>query len=211
MSVLLNIQSSPRYDNSLSRTLSNQFIEQWKMDHPNGQVVTRDLMKTELPFISPAWLGGAFMPAEKQTPDMIAAMQISDELVAELKAADQLLIGVPMHNYNVPANFKAYIDQVVRFNHTYNLNGGMLADKPTTIILASGRLYTTGASEEGCNYVTGFLNCILGYIGITSIKQILAGGMRAVNLGQDTFENYVEKYRTEVIAAAQQDRQRRRC
>jgi len=204
MRTLLNIQSSPRYDNSLSRALSDQFIEQWKKNNPDGQVVTRDLIKTTLPFISPDWLGGAFLPADKQTQEMVAAMKISDELVTELKAADQILFGVPMHNYNVPANFKAYIDQVVRFNHTYNLNGGMLEDRPATIILASGRLYAPGAPEEQSNYASGFLKCILAYMGIKSVRIVLAGGMRAVNLGQDTFENYIKKYQSEVLKAVQE-------
>ncbi|MDB4919598.1 NAD(P)H-dependent oxidoreductase [Mucilaginibacter sp.] len=202
MKTLLNIQSSPRFETSLSRVLSDQFIQQWLKDHPDGRVITRDLMKTQLPFISIEWLGGAFMPAKKQTPEMVKAMQLSDELVAELKNADQILIGTPMHNYNVPANFKAYIDQVVRFNHTYNLNGGMLDDRKTTVILATARFYTAGAPEEQCNYVSGFLKCILGYMGIKDVSILLAGGMKAVNLGQDTFENYVEKYRAEVIEAA---------
>jgi FMN-dependent NADH-azoreductase len=206
MLTLLNIQSSPRIDNSLSRVLSDKFIEQWKIDNPNGRVIIRDLMKTELPYINQAWLGGAFFPPERQTPEMLAEMQVSDELVAELKAADQIVIGVPMHNFTVPANLKAYFDQVVRFKHTYNLDGGMLEDKPTTIIIASGRLYTPGAPEEQCDYASGFLKCVLAYMGIKNIRIILAGGMRAVNFGQDTFENYVEKYLPEILVAANEHR-----
>lgn len=206
MLTLLNIQSSPRIDNSLSRVLSDKFIEQWKIDNPDGRVITRDLMKTDLPYINQAWLGGAFFPTEKQTPEMLAEMKVSDELVAELKAADQIVMGVPMHNFTVPANLKAYLDQVVRFKHTYNLNGGILNDKPTTIVLASGRLYTPGAPEAQCDYASGFLKCVLAYMGIRNIRIVLAGGMRAVNFGQETFESYVEKYLPEIMFAANEHR-----
>lgn len=207
MPTLLNIQSSQRFETSVSRLLSDQFLEQWKKSNPDGIVITRDLAKTELPFISRTWISGAFMPAEKRTPEMIGALKISDDLVAELKSADQILIGTPMHNFNVPADFKAYIDQVVRFNHTYNLNGGMLEDKPTTIIIASGRYYTPNAPEEQCNYVSGFLKCILGYMGIKSIQIVLAGGARAVNLGQETLEDHLQKYQPVILTAAQYHQQ----
>jgi FMN-dependent NADH-azoreductase len=201
MTTLLNIQCSPRYETSLSRVLSARFIEQWLFSNPNGKVITRDLMKTELPFIDTDWLSGAYIAQEKHTQEMKDALKISDELVSELKTADQILIGTPMHNFNVPANFKAYIDQIVRFNQTYNLNDGMLEDKKTTIILASGRLYTIDAPEQYANHVNGFLKSVLNYIGIKSIQFVLAGGMRAVNLGQETLENHTKKFETSILEA----------
>jgi len=202
MPTLLNIQSSRRYDTSVSRILSNQFIEQWQKSNPGGKVITRDLAKTELPFISLTWISAAFIPNEKRTPEMVEALKLSDELVAEFISADQLLMGVPMHNFNVTADFKAYIDQVVRFNHTYNMDGGMLADKPTTAIIASGRFYTPDSPEQQCNHVSGFLKCVLGYMGIKSVQFVLAGGARAVNLGQETLDNHIKKYQSAIIAAA---------
>jgi FMN-dependent NADH-azoreductase len=201
MATLLNIQCSPRYETSLSRVLSARFIEQWFLSNPNGKVITRDLMKTELPFIDAHWLSGAYIPEEKHTSEMADALKISDALVLELKTADEILIGTPMHNFNVPANFKAYIDQIVRFNQTYNLNGGMLEDKRTTIILASGRLYTIDAPEHYSNHVNGFLTSVLNYMGIKSIQFVLAGGMRAVNLGQQTLENHAKKFETSILEA----------
>lgn len=207
MTTLLNIQSSPHYETSLSRSLSKQFIEQWMLANPDGKVINRDVMKTELPYINTTWLSGAFIPAENHTPEMTEALKISEELVAEFKAADEILIGTPMHNFTIPANFKAYLDQVVRFNHTYNLNGGMLKDKATTIIVASGRLYTANAPYANCDHVSGLLKCLLNYMGINSVQVVLAGGMRAVNLKQETFENHLKAFDTAISNAVQQHQQ----
>ena len=207
MTTLLNIQSSQRYDTSVSRLLSDQFIEQWQKENPQGQVITRDLMHTELPFISIEWINGAFIPDDQRTPEMIDALKISDDLVAEFSAADQIFIGAPMHNFNVTANFKAYIDQIVRFNKTYNLEGGMLKDRPVTVILSSGRNYTPGSPDEHYNYVSGFLKCILGHMGIKNIQILLAGGTRAVFRGLETFEDHLLKYQPEVLAATQHHKQ----
>lgn len=107
MATLLNIQSSPRGTSSLSRILSQDFVTEWQRAHANGSVVLRDLAETQLPFVGVPWIGGVFVPPESRSAEQREALRVSDELIAELFAADHILIGTPMYNFAVPANLKA--------------------------------------------------------------------------------------------------------
>jgi FMN-dependent NADH-azoreductase len=138
MTTLLAIGSSPRYEHSTSRKLTSLFVEKWRAAHPDGEVVERDLVKTNLQFVDLPWIGGAFTPPEQHSPESAAAIKISNDLVAELQAADRIIIGTPMYNFSIPAVLKAYVDHVVRVGVTVVDNVGQLTGKKATIILASG-------------------------------------------------------------------------
>ena len=114
MPTLLHIDASPRGYRSISRKLSKAFAEEWHRKNHNGRIVYRDLVKTDLPFVDLQWIGGAYSPAEQHTPEQNAALKISDDLVDEFLAADEIVLGTPMYNFNVPANVKAWIDHIVR-------------------------------------------------------------------------------------------------
>src|ERR1700722_725192 len=146
MPTLLAIEVSPRHGFSTSRRLTAHFIDAWKAAHPGSAVVVRDLMKTPPPFVDHAWIGGAFTPREQHSPESAAAIKISDELVAEIKGADEIIIGTPMFNFSIPAVLKAYIDQIVRVGVTVSPNNvGLLTGKKATVILAGrGRAGATG-------------------------------------------------------------------
>jgi len=129
MPSLLAITSSPRGDQSVSNNLVRTFVDAWKQAHAGGNVKTRDLQATDLPFINPAWMADAYTPAEQHSPDMKQALAISDELIAELKATDHIVLGTPMYNFNTPAIVKAWIDHVVRLNQTFNASYEGLPEK----------------------------------------------------------------------------------
>lgn len=193
MPTLLAIEVSPRYEYSTSRKLTALFVEKWRSAHPGGNVVVRDLMKTDLPFVDMPWIGGAFTPPEQHSPDSAAAIRISNDLVAELQAADQIVIGTPMYNFSIPAVLKAYIDHVVRIGVTVSAgNVGLLTGKKATIILASGGDYSPGSPVEGYNLASGYLRQVLGYIGITDVEIILAGRARAGDQGETATEQFGE-------------------
>src|SRR5271168_3091598 len=84
MPTLLNIQSSPRGRNSISRTLSHDYVTAWQTKHPDGKVVLRDLAENNLPYVGIPWITGIFLSTDKQTPEMRQALAVSDELIAEL-------------------------------------------------------------------------------------------------------------------------------
>jgi len=204
MPSLLAITSSPRGDQSVSNNLVRTFVDAWKQAHAGGNVKTRDLQATDLPFINPAWMAGAYTPAEQHSPDMKQALAISDELIAELKATDHIVLGTPMYNFNTPAIVKAWIDHVVRLNQTFTPSyEGLLKGKKATVIIASGGLYTPGAPAEGYNSESSYLKQILGFIGLET-QILLAGGSQAINTGQTTLPDLLRQFEPEVQKAAQQ-------
>ena len=190
MTSLLAIAASPRYELSTSRKLTSLFIEKWRAAHPGCEVVERDLIKTTLPFVDLPWIGGAFTPPEQHSPESAAAIKISNDLVAELQAADRIIIGTPMYNFTIPAVLKAYIDHIVRVGVTVVDNVGQLTGKKATVILASGGDFSPGSPFEGYNQASGYLRQVLGFIGITDLDIILAGRERAGLAGETAVEEF---------------------
>ncbi len=204
MPTLLAIESSPRGDYSISRKLTSKFIDDWKAQHVEGKIVVRDLMKTNLPFVDLPWIMGAYTPAEQHSPETKQAIAISNDLVAELMAADHIVLGTSMYNFSIPANLKAYIDHIVRIGLTVTPSyEGLVKGKKLTIILASGGVYTPGAQAEGYNVAISYLKQIFGFIGITDVNVVLAGGTAAVDRQQATLPEVVGQFEPAVAQAVQ--------
>lgn len=203
MPSLLAIESSPRGDYSISRQLTSKFIDDWKAAHAGGTVIVRDLMKTTLPFVDLPWIMGAYTPAEQHSPEIRQALAISNELIAELMAADHLVLGTSMYNFSIPAILKAYIDHIVRVGVTFTPSyEGLVKGKKLTIILASGGVYTPGAHAESYNVATSYLKQVFGFIGITDVTVVLAGGTAAVSTGKTTMPELLGQFEPEVSQAA---------
>ena len=205
MPTLLNIQSSPRGLNSISRSLSQDFVAAWQTKHPDGKVVLRDLPENNLPYVGIPWITGIFLTADKHTPEMQRALAVSDELIAELLSADEILIGTPMYNFTVPANLKAWIDLIVRPRLTHSGppdRKGLVTGKTCKIIIASGGTYDEGLPAAASDYESGYLKRILAFIGITDVEVILAGGTAAVAFGSTTTEEFTAQFQPAVLAAA---------
>jgi FMN-dependent NADH-azoreductase len=203
MSTLLKIDVSPRGDHSVSRKLGNQFVADWQANHTDATVVTRDLAKTTIPFVDLPWIAGAFSTPDKHTDEHKAALKISDEFIAELFAADHILIATPMYNFNVPAVLKAWIDHIVRYGVTFNAGfEGLLKNKKVTIIIASGGVYTPGAHMESYNFESSYLKHILAFVGLTDVDIVLAGGTNAINQGKTTLEDFTGTFQQPVAEAA---------
>ena len=203
MTKLLAIEVSPRFDYSTSRKLTAEFTEKWKAEHPDGTVIVRDLAKTSLPFVDLPWIGGAFTPPEQHSPELAAAIKVSDDLVAELKSTDHLVIGTPMYNFSIPAILKAYIDHIVRVGVTFTMEyEGLVTGKKATVILTSGSDFTPGTKYESFNAASGYLRQILGFIGITDVNVVLAGRALAVDYGEKTMDEFVGQFAGELSTAA---------
>lgn len=204
MPTLLNLQSSPRGNASISRLLSQAFVTEWERTHLEGRVVIRDLAESHLPFVGVPWISGMFLPEEKRSPEMQLALKASDELIAELFAADHILIGTPMYNFAVPANLKAWIDLIVRPRITHSgppERKGLVTGKRCTIIIASGGVCNESLPAASSDYESGYLRRILSFIGITDVQVVLAGGMAALIFGSATAEELVHQFQPAVLAA----------
>ncbi|UOB16819.1 FMN-dependent NADH-azoreductase [Abyssalbus ytuae] len=169
MKTLLRIDCSSRTGGSHSRALTNYFEEKWKAENPGGNVIYRDLAKQHLPHLQNNTIEGFYTPAEQMSPENKNATALSDELIAELKAADEILISSPLYNLNIPSNLKAYLDQVVRIGHTFNMNEngyyGLLENKKAYLITAKGGVYK-GTAMEPYDFMEPYLKVILGHMGI---------------------------------------------
>ena len=203
MPTLLKIDVSPRGDYSISRKLSAEFAAKWQQAHPDGTVVLRDLVTTALPFVDLPWIAGAYSTPDQHTPEQQAALKVSDELIAEFLAADEIVLATPMFNFSIPAALKAYIDHIVRINKTFNASyEGLAKGKKVTLIIASGSVYTPGSHMESYNAETGYLKQILGFIGITDVSVVLAGGTTAVAQGKVPMDEFLAPFEQEVAALA---------
>jgi FMN-dependent NADH-azoreductase len=206
MSTLLKIDVSPRGDYSISRKLGNHFATEWQSNHVGGKIVTRDLATTKIPYVDLPWIAGAFTAPDKHTPENKAALKVSDELIAELLDADEVVITTPMYNFNLPAVLKAWIDHVVRLNKTFGFGPeglkGLATGKKVTIIIASGSEYTSGSPMESYNTQGPYFRIVFGFIGITDVTIIHAGGTNKVAQGQVTEPVFLEKFVHEVDLAA---------
>ena len=203
MPTLLKIDVSPRGDYSISRKLSAEFAEQWKAAHSGGTIVIRDLATTSLPFVDLPWIMGAYSTPDQHTPEQAAAIKVSDTLTAELLAADEILLSTPMYNFNIPAALKAWIDHIVRVGLTFSPSyEGLAKGKKAIIIIASASVYTPGAYMESHNAATGYLKQILGFIGITDVTVVLAGGTSAVDQGKVVREEFLAPFEKQVAALA---------
>jgi len=177
-SSLLVIDASPRSERSHSRKLSAQYVSTWRGSHPAGTVVTRDLALEPPPFVSEAWVVGAFTPVETQPPAAQEAIAVSNRYVDELLAAEEILIATPMFNLGVPAALKAWIDQIVRSGRTFasDANGyrGLAQGKRAKVIVTSGGDFRPGTPAAGYDFLSPYLRGILGFIGIVDVEFIYA-------------------------------------
>ena len=203
MSQLLVIETSPRGNQSVSRNMTRRFVQDWLAGHPGGGIVERDLTTSGLQFVSAAWLQAYFTPPDRQSAEMADALKLSDELVAELLAADHIVIATPVYNYNVPAVLKAWVDHVVRKGLTLGFDGrGLVTGKKASVLIASGGVYTEGSPIRERDIATQYLRLILGVIGITDVTVVAGGGAKAVDLGEQTMDGFVGKLGAELALAA---------
>ena len=203
MTKLLVVETSPRGDHSISRGLTRRFVAEWRAVHPEGDVVDRDLMETDLQFIGAPWLQAYFTPPEQHSLEMKAELRLSDELVAELLACDHLVIATPVYNYNVPAALKAWIDGIVRKGQTLGFDGsGLVQGKKATVLMASGGVYTEGSPISDRDIATQYLRLILKVIGITDVTVIAAGNAKSVDMGEIGREAFLERFDEQIKAEA---------
>jgi len=188
MTHILHLDASPRGDRSVSRSLAKEFISNWQAAHPNDTVTYRDLGHHPVPFVTEAWIAGAFTPPDLHSPESAEAMRISDELVDEFLAADRYVFSIPMYNLSIPANFKAYVDQIVRVGRTFSVEAdgsykGLVQGKKMLIVTARGGCYPKDTPYHAYDLQEPYLRLIFGFIGITDIEVVhvenLMGGDEA--------------------------------
>ena len=170
MTKVLHVTASARHEGSISRELSANLVE--SLSGPYGQVVQRDLAKDPVPFVDADWVGANFTSPEARTELQNQKLSGSEALVRELEAADQIVIGVPIYNFGIPAALKAWVDQIARAKRTfrYTANGpeGLIQGKTAWLVIASGGTEI----DSNIDFATPYMRHVLGFVGITDVRVI---------------------------------------
>jgi FMN-dependent NADH-azoreductase len=184
---LLRIDSSARR-NSISRQLTQKFVDVWTKENPEGEVIERDLAQTTLPHITDEWMLAAHSDPATLTSAQREVLAISDTLVDELLAADTIVIGAPMYNLTVSAPLKAWIDQIVRAGRTvlWNASGaeGVLKGKKVFVLTSRGGSFRPGTPTAQYDHQEPYLRHILGFIGLSDVTFIHAENQKPGDLAE---------------------------
>jgi len=202
METLLHLDASPRAQRSISRQLATEFLIQYKQKN-SVSIKYRDLGHNPVPLVTESWIEGAYTPATQHSEDAKNAMSVSNMLVDELLGASSYVISTPMFNLTIPANLKAYIDQIVRVNRTFEIkNGGyspLVHNKKMLIITSRGNEYGQHDPLGDYDYLEPYLKTIFGFIGITDITFVDCEG---IGLGSQTRKNAFAKAHQELANLA---------
>jgi FMN-dependent NADH-azoreductase len=190
---ILAIQTGIFGDNSNSTQLVNKVVSRLAEKEQGAKTVTRDLVAEPLPYFDASVATALNTPAESRTADQQSIVELSDSLIEEIKAADAIVVGVPMYNFGVPAQMKSWIDYLARagvtFKYTEQGPVGLLADKPLYIVAARGGVHKGQASDSQ----TPFLQTVFAFLGIHDIRMVYAEGL---NLGEDVKNKSFEQFDT---------------
>lgn len=165
MTTVLHINASGTFDGSVSRAATAQLLQ----DLNPTEVITRDLAETPLPHVDQNWITTRLIANSDLTEADREVLALSDRLIAEIKAADVVLIGMPMYNFGMPAALKAWIDLIARpkvtFAYTEKGPVGLLEGKRAIVAVASGGV-PVGAPVD---FATPHLQQVLRFVGIDDI------------------------------------------
>ena len=182
---VLEVSASGRHDGSVSRMLTRDVIAAIEAREGRIELAQRDLGRG-VPLLDEAWISANFTPADERSGEQRSALAFSDELVAELKAADVLVIGAPIYNFGIPAALKAWVDLIARarvtFRYTDKGPEGLLKGKKAYVVIASGGVPVDSAAD----FATPYLRHALGFVGITDMEVIAAD--RLVQRGEDSID-----------------------
>jgi FMN-dependent NADH-azoreductase len=168
MATLLHIDASIRREGSISRQVSGAFADHWRTANPGGEYNYRDLATEPLPHIDERVLVAVGTPAEDHTPEIAEAATTHRDLVEEIKAADTVLIGVPMYNFSIPSTLKAWLDWIIMPSTRFNpeTGEGPLAGKRVIVVNSRGGAYGPGTPRADFDFQERYLRAVFGLIGL---------------------------------------------
>lgn len=200
MKTLLVINSSSRVNRAVTRRLTHLFVSKWKDACPDSTVIQRDVGLLPPPAVSEAWIAAAFASPEEGKPAVPEALALSETLIDEILRADAIVMGVPMYNFGMPAQLKAYFDQIIRIGRTFAFNPEaenpytpLLPPRPVVGILSAGDgALHVGGSLAHLNFLEPHLATVLGFVGLADFTPIRVG-----------YEEYHDERAARSLAAAE--------
>jgi FMN-dependent NADH-azoreductase len=173
MNTILHLSSSIFGEGGQSSRLADEFVAQF----PEANVIRRDLARDPVPHLDAERFGAFLAKADLRTPQQQRLVEESDALIAELKAADTIVLGLPMYNFGLPSQLKAYFDHVARAGVTFRYTDkgavGLLGGKKAYVFAARGGLYQGTPRDTQTAYVREFL----AFLGISDVEFVYAEGL----------------------------------
>lgn len=174
---ILQINSSQRRTASQSTRLAGRIVDRLRAADPGATLVVRDLGARPHPVLDEDALGALFTPASQRTPEQAARVGRDDELIAEIQAADVVVLGVPMYNFGVPAQLKNWIDAIARAGVTFRYSAqgpeGLLTGKKVYVALTRGGLYRNTPADTQVPY----LETVFAFLGMDDVHFVYAEGL----------------------------------
>ena len=183
MKTLLVLNASGRVTRSVTRRLTNRFAESWLAANPDGRVLQRDLGLNPPAPVSERWIAAAFTPPEKRSDTANEALRESETLIGEIDTADSVLFGTPIYNFGMPAQLKAFFDQIIRVGRTFEFTPQaaepyrpLLSPKPVIVVVSAGdAAMHPGGALAHLNHLEPHLQTVLGFIGLTDVTFVRVG------------------------------------
>jgi FMN-dependent NADH-azoreductase len=195
---ILQINSSARSEASNSTRLAQQIVERLRANTVDSSLVVRDLAATPHPVLDETALQALFTPAKNRNAEQAARVALDDALIAEIQAADAVVLGVPMYNFGVSTQLKNWIDAIARakvtFQYTEKGPEGLLKGKKVYVALTRGGLYRDTPADSQVPY----LKTILAFLGMTDVQFFYAEGLA---MGPDAVQQAMASAATHIEEA----------
>ncbi|WP_312439742.1 NAD(P)H-dependent oxidoreductase [Janthinobacterium sp.] len=174
---ILQINSSARSTGSASTRLADALVARVLAANPDAAVVRRDLAAEPHPVLDEPTLQALFTPTEQRTAEQAARIALDDALIAQVQAADVIVVGAPMYNFGITVQLKSWFDAIARANVTFKYTEkgpvGLLSGKKVLVGLSRGGLHRGNATDSQVPY----LNTMFGFLGLTDVQYVYAEGM----------------------------------
>jgi len=198
---ILQIKSSVFNGAGQSSRLADQFAELLRAQNPGAEVTQRDVVADPVPHLDGARAGAFLARPDQRTAAQQAVIDYSDALIAELRRADTLVLGLPMYNFGVPSQLKAWFDHIARAGETFKYTAkgsvGLLTGKKAYVFAARGGIYGSEHSQEQ------FVREFLAFIGIADVEFVNAEGLA---MGDESRNNSIATAQAAVRRHALQTR-----
>ena len=182
MAKLLFVTSSLFGEGSQSRLIAGEFIDRWRRSHPRTVVVERELTAETMPHLNLPALAAAVTPAETRSAEQHQAAALADTLIAEVEAAEVIVLAVPMYNFSIPSTLKAWIDHITRSGRTFRYGAGgpegLLRGKKVFVITGRGLVYGDSSPGKDMDFQAPYLRAMLAFLGLDDVTFIHLEGLK---------------------------------
>lgn len=194
---ILHLDSGIFTGQSVSRELSEHIVKQLQQQHPEAQLIYRDLVAQPINHLDAEILMAGNTEEDQRTERQQSELATTETLLSEVFAADLLVIGTPLYNFGIPTQLKAWVDRIAQAGRTFRYTEqgpeGLLTGKRAIIASARGGIYSEGAAAA-MEHQESYIKTLLGFIGITDVSIIRAEGL---NMG--------DQLRSEALAGAHKE------